>query len=500
MYISNRSKVKSFLGILLAAAVVCSSFAGCGGGSSEAPESKSVITSKVESKPESKPESKSESKAEVSKEAPPIKLESSKEPSSKEEAPKVNKIDSINASLTDGLKVNLSWSASSGASGYEIYRMSDKSGSEYEKITSVKSGSESYTDDGVESGLKYYYQIRPYISKNNNKYYGEFTSAQIIVTLPAVSGLSVPTQNSSSISISWDKIANAAAYTVSRQDEDGNGEYISIATIQGADTTSYTDMGLKTGKLYKYKVEAYAAIDGENYYSQSAEIEAWTVPDKPEFTAEYKSSGKKLSLKWPSAKGAEGYAIYLSTSENEDFKEIGTTEENKFEYSIKKDNIYYVRVYAYCTINGEKKYSSCSTVKIECGNVPKVHGYTVGTTYIEISLEKQHMWFYKEGKLIVSTDVVTGYKNAHDTPTGLYYVINKASPARLVGETWDVWVNYWLGVTYDGIGIHDSTWRYGGYGGNIYTYDGSHGCINTPYDEVKKIYDNCEEKTPVVIY
>ena len=56
-------------------------------------------------------------------------------------------------------------------------------------------------------------------------------------------------------------------------------------------------------------------------------------------------------------------------------------------------------------------------------------------TYIEVDLENQHMWYYKDGKLIVSTDVVTGYKNAHDTPTGLYYVINKASPAELVGET-----------------------------------------------------------------
>ena len=110
------------------------------------------------------------------------------------------------------------------------------------------------------------------------------------------------------------------------------------------------------------------------------------------------------------------------------------------------------------------------------------------------------MWYYKNGKCLVSTNVVTGMKNSHDTTKGLFHIWERKSPARLVGETWDTMVNYWLAVTYDGIGIHDSTWRTSGYGGNIYTYDGSHGCINTPYDQAKKIYDNCSVGTPVVIY
>lgn len=92
-------------------------------------------------------------------------------------------------------------------------------------------------------------------------------------------------------------------------------------------------------------------------------------------------------------------------------------------------------------------------------------------------------------------------KYARDTTTGLYNVYNKESPARLVGETWDTDVNYWMAVTYDGIGIHDSVWRYNyEYGGNTYTYDGSHGCINTPFDKVQEMYQKVKVGTPVVIY
>lgn len=38
------------------------------------------------------------------------------------------------------------------------------------------------------------------------------------------------------------------------------------------------------------------------------------------------------------------------------------------------------------------------------------------------------------------------------------------------------------------------------FGSDIYKTSGSHGCINTPYDRVKNIYDNIEIGTPVIIF
>ena len=50
----------------------------------------------------------------------------------------------------------------------------------------------------------------------------------------------------------------------------------------------------------------------------------------------------------------------------------------------------------------------------------------IGNTYVEISLAKQHMWFFKDGQLLVDTDVVTGNHNkGWDTHTGVYAIMYK---------------------------------------------------------------------------
>ena len=59
-------------------------------------------------------------------------------------------------------------------------------------------------------------------------------------------------------------------------------------------------------------------------------------------------------------------------------------------------------------------------------------------------------------------------------------------------------MEYW--IAFNGSqGLHDATWR-GEFGGEIYTYYGSHGCVNTPLSAVKLIYDQIEEGVPVVVY
>jgi lipoprotein-anchoring transpeptidase ErfK/SrfK len=51
----------------------------------------------------------------------------------------------------------------------------------------------------------------------------------------------------------------------------------------------------------------------------------------------------------------------------------------------------------------------------------------------------------------------------------------------------------------DGIGIHDAIWRYD-FGGNIYKFNGSHGCVNAPYDLANKIFDNIESGSAIICY
>ena len=110
------------------------------------------------------------------------------------------------------------------------------------------------------------------------------------------------------------------------------------------------------------------------------------------------------------------------------------------------------------------------------------------------------MWFYKNGKTLVSTDVVTGdISKGHGTPTGVYYILYKTTDYTLTGQGYASHLDDWLPFIPIGVGIHDSSWR-GSYGGGIFTYDGSHGCVNTPRSAVQKIYNNIESTYPVVVH
>lgn len=123
----------------------------------------------------------------------------------------------------------------------------------------------------------------------------------------------------------------------------------------------------------------------------------------------------------------------------------------------------------------------------------------IGNTYVEINLSKQHVWFYKNGSLVVQGDVVTGNVSINDaTPTGIYYVKYKERNATLKGQGYASPVSFWMPFN-GGIGLHDATWR-STFGGNIYLTNGSHGCVNCPCDLAQTIFQNIDAGTPVVVY
>lgn len=123
----------------------------------------------------------------------------------------------------------------------------------------------------------------------------------------------------------------------------------------------------------------------------------------------------------------------------------------------------------------------------------------IGNTYVEIDLSRQHLWFYKAGKLITEGDIVSGNVNNNcATPSGIYYLVYKQMDAVLKGQGYASPVNFWMPFN-GGIGIHDASWRYI-FGGNIYVSNGSHGCINAPYVLANTIYNNIDSGTPIVCY
>ena len=68
----------------------------------------------------------------------------------------------------------------------------------------------------------------------------------------------------------------------------------------------------------------------------------------------------------------------------------------------------------------------------------------------------------------------------------------------LTGEDYEANVTYWMPFA-GNVGIHDASWR-SEFGGNLYLWEGSHGCVNVPYDKAAAIYANIEIGMPVVVY
>lgn len=123
----------------------------------------------------------------------------------------------------------------------------------------------------------------------------------------------------------------------------------------------------------------------------------------------------------------------------------------------------------------------------------------IGNTYIEVDMTTQTLYYYVEGELVMETPVVTGnVSTGHKTPSRICYVYLKQTDRILRGPGYASPVKYWMPV-YGNIGIHDASWR-SEFGGTIYKTNGSHGCINVPFDAVKALYEQVEIGTPVIMF
>ncbi len=125
----------------------------------------------------------------------------------------------------------------------------------------------------------------------------------------------------------------------------------------------------------------------------------------------------------------------------------------------------------------------------------------VGDTYIEISIEDQHLWVMRHNIPIMESDVVTGLPSRKNggTPRGLYYISEKKTNKTLTGPGYSSFVRRWMRLTNSGVGLHDASWRRK-FGGKIYKYDGSHGCVNLPSSFAYELYKFAYIRLPVAVY
>jgi uncharacterized repeat protein (TIGR02543 family) len=175
----------------------------------------------------------------------------------------------VKASPASYDKIKITWSKSTGATVYTLYRSANGGAFSLLKTTS----SLTYTNTGVSTGTTYTYKVKAGRRVGSKTYFGEYSAVSTAKTILAVPGsFKVARASATSVKVTFGKVAGAAKYEIWRSLTNTNG-FTCLTTITG---TSYTNTGLVTGRRYYYKVRAYRLVNGKKVYSNYTAVKSAT--------------------------------------------------------------------------------------------------------------------------------------------------------------------------------------------------------------------------------
>jgi len=213
------------------------------------------------------------------------------------------------AATAGNTQVALSWTASSGATSYNVYRGTTAGG---ESATAVATGvtGTTYTNTGLINGTAYYYKVKAVNSAGTSGYSNEASATPVLAVPSAPTGLTA-TAGNTQVALSWTASSGAASYNVYRGTTAGGESTTAIAT--GITTTSYTNTGLTNGSTYYYKVKAVNASGTSGYSNEASATPNLAIPAAP--TGLTATAGNaQVVLTWTASSGATSYNVYRGTT------------------------------------------------------------------------------------------------------------------------------------------------------------------------------------------
>ena len=406
----------------------------------------------------------------------------------------VAKVTGLKKTTTNINNINLVWDAAENVDGFNVYRCSaDYDNGRYRKVADVTENT--YNDTKLVQGSPYYYKVAAYVIKDGEVIEGEPTLYKTATQPAKVTGVT-RVRSSDVIELKWNRNSKATGYKILRSSPESGNKEVLYKVIEGGSNTKFVDTDVKLGNIYTYNVVAVRGLYGSAlYHSPGNRITCLAGLCAPNFTVTSKLY--RGFLTWKRNAYATRYDIYYSTDRNATaYTKAGSTTGTSFMTGkLRGNKTLYFRVYP--IYKGSTTITGTSHTK-EVAVSGYIFGQKPGSTYIEVNIEKQTMWFYKNGKLVVETPVVTGNRYTSDTPKGFFSIYSRATNTVLVGANYASPVDYWMAFK-GGCGIHDASWR-SYFGGTIYQGNGSHGCVNTPYNAVRTIYNNTGYGTPVIVY
>lgn len=278
------------------------------------------------------------------------------------------------------LKMNVSWSASSGATAYEVFRYKTAV-KKYVKVATVKTTS--WTDKNIKSTSDYRYRVRAVRTAGGKTAYSGYTNTLIykgVKTVGKVTGLSAKA-GENKVELKWRKVSKADGYYVYRQNTKTK-KYEKIGSTKTA--LSYKNTSVTNGTKYSYKVIAYEnqkqrviknsptiKVFSESYSSVVSATPKALIPSKTSGLKATQASQTKVTLKWSATKNATGYRVYRYNDSKKKYEVLRdtaslTTSDSK---GIQLGKTYKYCVKAYRVVKNVRYYSpsasSAVSIKIQ---------------------------------------------------------------------------------------------------------------------------------------
>ncbi len=295
--------------------------------------------------------------------------------------------------------ITLAWDDAGDAELYRVYRYNEDT-KKYAYVATVNDTT--YTDTNLQPGTNYQYKVRCVWTIGGNNYYGTYSSALTVPTLPAqVTNVRVDKQTGKTVSLAWDSVNGADGYRIYRYNSDSDS-YEELDTV-GADRTSYEVTGLASACEYRFKIRASKTMNANTYWGEYSEkVVAVTKPDKVAELSARTLGASEIELTWKKSSHVTGYQIYRLDGQTGKYVKIATVEESMpasyTDCKLSAATEYSYKVRAYKNFEGTNYYGSFSNVKSQVTKPDKVQKLKASTKASAVTLK----WAASEN--------VTGYQ------------------------------------------------------------------------------------------
>ncbi|WP_407383978.1 L,D-transpeptidase family protein [Ruminococcus sp.] len=387
--------------------------------------------------------------------------------------------------------ISIGWDNIEGVRGYRVYERDDNDpNADFFLFSTVRRPGLNIRN--LPQGAKYSFRVIPYLTDGGKTIEGEATEVTFGTVPTDIEGFRMTDETKGTISVGWQKNERADGYLLERCCRGEWSEY----GVFDADTTAFTDDDLEDGRVYYYRVCAFREDSTGRMLGTKTGIRTVAGLIGPADNGSASKLGR-VSLDYKPSKNADGYEIWYS-KDKKGWEKLADTDKTHYSTSrLENGETYFFRVFPYKIFQDIKIKGSYTELEFVANK--EIYDKEVGDTYVEVSLDDQHMWYIVDGDVYLESDCVTGNYGSADTPKGYFNVNAKVSPCTLKGDDYTSYVTYWMPFIGGGWGLHDADWR-SSFGGSIYKGNGSHGCVNLPPKVAKEMYAAMEVGTPVIVY